>query len=77
MSKPFFPVDGRPVVPLLRVDAEEEITQVRTRKVKVLSQAPKVRLFQIGLASIFKLTIVVVDGENVEVNGLDAHRTKT
>jgi len=64
MNKPFFPPDGQPVVPLVKIDDNEELTHVQTRKAAWVKSALKLRIIRIVFASIFKLTIVELEPED-------------
>jgi hypothetical protein len=58
MSKPFFPSKGQPVVPLVRVGGDDELTHVKAKKIERNDGPVKLNYFRFAIGSIFKLTVV-------------------
>jgi hypothetical protein len=61
MDKPFFPIKGEQVVPLIKIDDNDEVTRVQTSNEASLEESPKLKIIRIAFASLFKLTIVDID----------------
>jgi hypothetical protein len=56
MSEPFFPINPQQVVPILKIDDNDEVTSVQTRKTEPQAGGLTVRIVRIVMGSIFKLT---------------------
>lgn len=64
MDEPFFPIKAQRVVPLVKIEDNDEVTRVQTSKRAFLSQSPKLRIIRFAFASLFRLTIVEIDTED-------------
>jgi hypothetical protein len=63
MDKPFFPVNAKQVVPLVKIDDNDEVTRVQTNKNAFFEVGPKLRIIRLAFATLFKLTIVEIDSD--------------
>jgi hypothetical protein len=64
MSKSFFPITGQRVEPILKINDNDEVTSVQSRKNDASRGDPKVRIIRIVIGSLFKATMVSIDLEN-------------
>lgn len=64
MSEPFFPLKAQQVVPIFKIDDNDEVTRVYTEKTEQLAEGFKLRIIRFALASILKFTIIEIDPSN-------------
>ncbi|MGI8838838.1 MAG: hypothetical protein ACR2H4_19690 [Pyrinomonadaceae bacterium] len=64
MSEIYFPATGQRVVPLLKINDNEDVTFVHARKPESSSPAPKVRILRIVIGSLFRATFVNIESDN-------------
>lgn len=67
MSKAFFPITGQRVEPILKINDNDEVTSVQTRKNDASQGNPKVRIIRIVIGSLFRATVVSIDPENCKL----------
>ena len=67
MNKPFFPVGGQRVVPIVTLNSDDDVTLVEARKNGLVHTALKLRIFRITIGSLLKATWMHIDGDNCKV----------
>jgi hypothetical protein len=67
MKGPFFPTAGQPVVPLVTLDDDTDLTLVQSPKNGSLRSTLKLWIFRMALGSLLKVTLVNVKGDNCRV----------
>jgi hypothetical protein len=63
MDEPFFPIKAQQVVPIVKIDDNDEVTRVQTNKSALCEVSPKLRIIRLAFATLFKLTIVEIDSD--------------
>lgn len=67
MSENLFPATGQRVVPLLKINENDDITLVQPRKTESGQRDPKVRIVRIVIGSLFRATFVEIEADNCVV----------
>jgi hypothetical protein len=64
MNEPFFPLKAQQVVPILKIEDNDDVTRVQTRKTARFSAGLKLRIVRVMFGSILKITVVKIDSQN-------------
>jgi hypothetical protein len=64
MDEPFFPLKAEQVVPILKIEDNDYVTRVQTRKTERLTAGLKLQIVRVIFGSIFKITVVKIDSQN-------------
>lgn len=64
MNEPFFPLKAEQVVRILKIEDNDYVTRVQTRKTERLTAGLKLQIIRVIIGSILKITVVKIDSQN-------------
>lgn len=67
MPEPFFPRNGKRVVPLVTIDHDEDITFVEASPNKHSDPRVHIRIIRLAIGSLFKASVIKIDSPDLVV----------
>jgi len=64
MNEPFFPLKAQQVVPILKIEDNDDVTRVQNRKTERLTAGLKLQIIRVIFGSILKITVIKIDSQN-------------
>jgi hypothetical protein len=68
MAKSFFPPTGRRVVPILKLEDDDEITLVEDNKDKSLAHGARIRIMRLAIGSLLKASVIKIESDDLKVD---------
>ena len=67
MSKPFFPTTGKRVVPLVKIEDDDELTFVEANRDKSPKHSAHIRILRLAIGSLFKASVIKIESDELKI----------